>query len=408
MKRILHLANWNSTNIGNGALIYGTERLLSEDAPYPIELIPEAWDDYTFKLKQFDRDFVNLVNERADALLINGAVTFNAFRRSMTETGMRFNLPLPLWEEIRKPIIFYGVSYRCWPYQAYPNAEAFKRMLAYALSRDSIFFGVRNDGTKAWLKDRFGVDSEKIREVPDPGLFVPVGDGFYPELHPTRKNVMLALNNEDAVYRFASPLEKGVLRGARLLKDPTRLERAMTRYGTHSILRRQLVKRIAGAVERIAEEHDAQFILVPHYLDDYDMLDEFINIVQERIAHQRIVSTGLLAVPHTQHFYGRYAKADLALSMRVHSMSPAIGIGTPVIPLTSQGRMRRFLANAGLSDMAVDMHDPRFEEHLASRAIELLNDPSLGREQRLESVNRMRRVTRELNREIFDLIARNS
>lgn len=406
MKRILHLANWNSTNIGNGALIYGTERVLQEDAPYPIEFVPEAWDDYTFKLKHFDREFVRLVNERSDALLINGAVTFNAFRRSMTETGMRFNLPMDLWEEIRKPIIFYGVSYRCWPEQAYPNAVAFKRMLEYALARDSIFFGVRNDGTKEWLKARFGVVSDRIREVPDPGIFVSVADAEYPELHPTRKNVMLAFNNEDAAYRFATPLEKAAFRAGRQIKDPTRLERFLTRFGTYPLARRELVRKLAGAVQRISTEIDAQFILVPHYLDDYDMLDEFINIVHERIAHQRIVSTGLLAVPHTRFFYGRYAKADLAISMRVHSMSPAIGMGTPVIPVASQGRMSRFLEKAGLSDISLDIGAGDLEERLSEKAIALLMDPTLESEMRKGSVDRMRAQARALNAEVFDLVAR--
>jgi hypothetical protein len=40
--RLIHLANHGSTNIGNGALIQGTERVVSEDFPCDIEWIPAA------------------------------------------------------------------------------------------------------------------------------------------------------------------------------------------------------------------------------------------------------------------------------------------------------------------------------------------------------------------------------
>ena len=58
MIRLLHLANYGSTNIGNGALIQGTERVVNEDFTHDIEWNPLAWDDYTFGKKSFDEQFV--------------------------------------------------------------------------------------------------------------------------------------------------------------------------------------------------------------------------------------------------------------------------------------------------------------------------------------------------------------
>lgn len=393
---ILHLANWNSTNIGNGALIYGTQRLLEEDLKVKPTFIAEAWDDYTFKLKKFDESFVKLVNQH-DMLLVNGAVTMNAYRRSMRETGMRFNLPIELWKQIEKPIVFYGISYRCWPFQEYSNKAALKRAIEYAIGNEKIFFGVRNDGTKEWIARTLGVESERIHEVPDPGLFVPSEDNEYPELHPTRKNVMIAFNGEDAVHRFAGPLEKAIFRYARWTMRPALLDRVVEHLGLYKKERRRIIRELAFAVETIAQEHDAQFVLVPHYLDDYGLIQEFIEVVQERIAHQRIVTTGLVSVPHTAYFYGRYAKADLAISMRVHSMSPSIGLGTPVIPLVSQGRMRKFLANAGLSSLSIDVTTQGFGADLAKRASELLTNPDACVMATQESVAHMRAQARNIN-----------
>jgi len=393
---ILHLANWNSTNIGNGALIYGTQRLLEEDLSVKPTFVAEAWDDYTFKLKKFDESFVELVNQH-DMLLVNGAVTMNAYRRSMHETGMRFNLPLELWKQIEKPIVFYGISYRCWPFQEYSNKDALKRAIEYAIANERIFFGVRNDGTKEWIARTLGIESERIYEVPDPGLFVPSEDNKYPELHLTRKNVLIAFNGEDAVHRFAGPFEKAIFRHARFLTSPARLDKIVGRLGLYKKERRRIIRELAFAVEAIAQEHDAQFVLVPHYLDDYGMIQEFIEIVQERIAHQRIVTTGLVSVPHTAYFYGRYAKADLAISMRVHSMSPSIGLGIPVIPLVSQGRMRNFLTNAGLSSLSVDVATEGFGTELVRRANELIANPSKCTDATRVSVARMRAQARDIN-----------
>lgn len=92
MIRLIHLANYGSTNIGNGALIQGTERVVSEDFPCDIEWIPAAWDDYTFGHSTFDQQFVDLVNTH-DGLWVNGAVALNG-REYLRHTGSRLDLPV--------------------------------------------------------------------------------------------------------------------------------------------------------------------------------------------------------------------------------------------------------------------------------------------------------------------------
>jgi len=92
---LIHLANLNSTNIGNGALIYGLERIVNEDFPVKINWHREPWDDYTFEFKDFDQSFVDLVN-MSDGLFVGGAVAIHG-RRYVRNAGMRFDLPAHLW-----------------------------------------------------------------------------------------------------------------------------------------------------------------------------------------------------------------------------------------------------------------------------------------------------------------------
>lgn len=406
-KKILHLANWNSTNVGNGALIRGTERLLKEDAPFEIDFVPEAWDDYTFKFKHFDQDFVDLVNQH-DALLVNGAVTLNAFRRNTKETGMRFNLPLHLWGRIKKPIIFYGISYRCWPMQLYPNKTQLIKTLEYMVSRENIFFGVRNDGTKDWIRREMGVDSPKIIEVPDPGVFVPTTDRVYPEIYSGRKNICIAFNGEDPVYRFATGAQKMLWKFARVLIQDHHLGKVFYRIGWFRKKQHAVVQKLVDIAKMLDRYYDAQFILIPHYLDDYGMIEDFIMTIKERIAHQRIVTAGILGVPGTEDFYGRYTHADLVLSMRVHSMSPSIGLAVPVIPITSQGRMRNFLNKIDLEDIAVDINNDDFVNVAFEKARSLLADPEPFRKRVKESVLKMRDESRSCNKKIFALLSQSS
>ncbi len=375
--KLLHLANYNSTNIGNGALIYGTERVLRDDVNPDLQFTPEPWDEYvienTLGPKRFDSAFVEHVNAH-DGLLVGGAVTFNG-RAHLTEAGMRFNLPVELWPRIRKPVIFYGNSYRFWPGQTYHNLDKLRQTVQYIIQSPHIFFGVRNDGTKALLESLLGLQSEKILAIPDPGMYVPAEDNDYPEISRERKNVLLSLNNEDEEGRFPDPDKKMFF-----------------------------LRALAHAMERLAGEFDVNFILCPHHFDDYKIMSQFIGFLSPKIVHQRIVSTGLLAVPKTSYFYGRYAKVDLSLSMRIHSLSPAIGLGAPVLPLVSQSRVSDFLEEIGLADLAVNVFGENVEEETFTKACHALSHQAeiRGRVRRAAALSRER--TAHINQDIGRLL----
>ena len=198
--KLIHLANHKSTNVGNGALIVGTERVLSEDLDCDVTFVSEPWDDYTFELKQFDSNFVDLVNQ-SDGLIVGAAVTING-RHYLRNAGMRFDLPYELWPKITKPIVFYGISYRVWPFQKYYHLDQFKKTMQYILDSPNILFSVRNDGTKDWLETLLGHRLDKIEVIPDPAFYVTTVDSWHSELVAGKVNVIISLNNEDEIYRF--------------------------------------------------------------------------------------------------------------------------------------------------------------------------------------------------------------
>jgi len=368
---LLHLANANSTNVGNGALILGLERVLAEDLP-GVSIRREPWDDYTFGKLNFDRSFVGKVNA-SDGLIVGGAVAING-RHYLTQAGMRVDLPLALWREIEKPVVFHGISYRHWAGKPFHHQERLAEVVAFVLDSPRMLLGLRNDGTREWLSKLLGIALERLVEVPDSGLFIEPESGADPEIAAGRPNIVLAVNNEDEADRYAGGRKEGVLDG------------------------------IVKTLVHLAEHHDANLILAPHYLDDFRMIGEIFERLPPRIAHQHVITTGLVRVGGARRFYGRYARADLVLAMRVHSMSPSIGMGVPLVVLSSQGRMSRFLDRIGLSDIAVDIFAPDFGEKLLAAADRVLADPAAIRSRLLVATTGQRELMRAFNRRIGALL----
>lgn len=380
--KLVHLANFNSTNVGNGALIHGLEKTMEEDFSISIDWDREPWDDYTFGLRDFDQDFVDKINQ-SDGLIVGGAVTFNG-RDYNDRTGTRFELPFQYWNKIKKPVVFYGLSYRCWKGQEYHHLDKLKRTLEKILSYENMLLSVRNDGTREWLKEKTGIESDKIEVVPDSALYVMAEDGIeIPEIIDERKNIIISFNDEDREFRYRSKGES---------------------YKTVNQPREHVLGGLVETAEHLAEVIPANFILCPHYFDDYRMLSDFIASISPRIAHQMTVSTGLCRVKDTGRFYARYREADLAISMRVHSMSPCIGLGTPMVPYTTQDRMTSFLDKAGLSDIEVDAFSVDSSFSLLEKARYMLDNPSEIRIKFKKSYDSMREVTRKFHKRVKELL----
>ncbi len=370
-----HFVNARSANVGNGALTDGAEFLLREDLGRPLEFRREAWDDYSFGIKPFDQRFAGMING-LDAMIVGGAVAMNA-RPHYSNAGMRFDMPRDLWSEIKKPVVFYGLSYRHWRGQTYHHADKLAWTLKYILDRYDMILGLRNDGTREWLAETIGVEDERLRVVPDPGVFA-IADTSHPyhEFDPDRRlNVLLAFNDEDWEGRY-----------------------------NVADRRTTVIQGLVRPIERMIEKWDANLIIVPHYFDDYRMAIDFVDRCRPQIAHQRMIASGLAGLRGSREFYGRYVKADMVISMRVHSMSPALGLGTPMIPLVTQDRMTMFLDDIGLRDLAVDAFDPDMPDRLEAAIDRTLADPDAVRRRFAAARASMRERARAFNAEVGKLI----
>jgi hypothetical protein len=369
----MHLANYGARNIGNAALIFGLERVLREDLPGDVEFLREPWDLYSRFVRRFDASFVVRVNADCDALLIGAAVTFDG-GTAYANTGFRFDLPLDLWRRIEKPIVLYGLSHRAWPRRVYHHRDALRRTLDAILSSDRVLPSLRNDGTKEWLESVVGHPLDGVHVVPDPAVFVPTEDVPHLELDPERPNIVVAPNAEDEMDRFGLAPRKRVLRkpvAHRLLPFSSSWSWRETRE--------RFLRALARVLDRLAAEHDANLILCGNDPFDVGMAYDLFELIHPDTRYRVGFSSAAPPTDVGPAFYDLYEKADLVLGMRIHSITPCIGLGTPVIPLVSQPRMTDFLADAGLADLAVDIHADDVTERTFAAASRALADPEAAR-----------------------------
>jgi len=148
---------------------------------------------------------------------------------------------------------------------------------------------------------------------------------------------------------------------------------------------------------------NVNLILVPHYFDDCRMLADFIDLCRPVLAHQRMISAGLARINGSRHFYGRYKQADMVISMRVHSMSPSIGLEVPMIPLVTQDRMSDFLDGIGLKDLQVNAFDPDLTDKLNAAIDRTLEDPDAVRKRFGAARQQMREDARVFNAKVSHL-----
>lgn len=403
--KLLHLANHDSPNIGNGALILGTERVLKEDFQGELIFIPEHWQLYSSGDKKFDSAFVDLVNRESNGLLVGAAVSLSA-HGTYKNTGMAFNLPLDLWSKITRPLVFYAISYRSWPYMKYVSERELKRTMDYILHNPRILFSVRNDGTKSWLESMLGRASEKIIVAPDPTLYVPTTDAWHPEIIEGKVNVLISLNSEDEQRRFNGT-------------SAERESRYSLPYGRDHLLhlwknipswrRRKalFLKNLAWVLNELSKDLDINIILCPHGNEDQKMGVELSAVCSRRVSYL-LTSSSHLRNQRAPYFYDLYTKADVVLSMRIHSMVPAVGLGAPLVALVSQSRMSEFMADAGLDEFCADISDPDLNKNLYKLIINILNSRNRVKEKLQAARSAMRKRTSEFNQRVFSFLGQNN
>lgn len=331
----LVLANIQSPNVGNGALVTGTLNSISQGKP-EIKIHPKlySWDQVTFNDSIFPEDFFVKTNE-SELLFIPGAVTFNG-RLDHQRGGSRLNFNVSDLEKIKVPIIAQGLSYRFWNENDYPNKNQLSETISYLNSKNTCLIGLRNDGTKEWLEETLGEQLDNMPECPDPGFFV-----GSPRLGETGKDLFISVNYEDNLSRY---------------KDPLHLENTLN----------TLVK----CCEIFTKNTNEKVVFVPHSFEDYEMILLISKRLKPGTLHKKIRVLSIPGYENHMSIYDSYRTARAVVAMRVHSLSPALGMRIPTFVISTQKRMTTYMKKIKLENQITEIND----ENLWNKCENFLED----------------------------------
>jgi hypothetical protein len=364
--RIALLSNTKSPNVGNGALALGMKNSfynhLNQQGIEAPKFFPISWDDITFGGGIFPKSFFSTVNT-FDALWVAGAVTFNG-RAEHIFGGCRLNWTRSDLDSLRVPIILGGISYRHWQGTHYPNKGSLLRLLQDFASRERVVMGFRNDGTVDWLKQEIGWESMTSVEVPDPGYYA-----YAPSLRTTQCSGMIfTFNMEDANERFSG-------------KDS---EEALT-------------DALVETISNFWNFYDENIIFAPHSIEDYSGLLKVISKLPKKLVHQNLRVLPMPSPNSIEEIYDSYKSVRVAISTRVHSMSPSIGMGTPTVIISTQERIQRFVTNIGMGDYMTEPMAARLK--LSEMTMQLTVDST-------EFIRRQEQATAKLDDLNFEFYSR--
>ena len=338
----LVLANIQSPNVGNGALVTGTLNSISEGKP-ELKILPKlySWDQITFKESIFPEDFFTRTNE-SQLLLIPGAVTFNG-RFDHQRGGSRLNFNVADIEKIKVPIIAQGLSYRFWNENVYPNLNELSETFSYLNSKRNCLIGLRNDGSKEWLEETVGKQLDNMPECPDPGFFVGT-----PRFGEIGKDLFISVNYEDSLNRY---------------KDQLHLENTLNA--------------LVNCCEIFTANTNEKVVFVPHSFEDYEMIILICKRLKPGTLHKRIRVLSIPGFENHMSIYDSYRTARAVIAMRIHSLSPAVGMRIPTFVISTQKRMTTYMKKIKLGNQITEINDEslwnKCEKFLEAIIIEKFN-----------------------------------
>jgi polysaccharide pyruvyl transferase WcaK-like protein len=378
--RIWHIAS-HTTNIGDGALISGIHSTLREDWPRPIEFINDNLMEYAdfWGSNEFNRELVKRINEESDMLLIGGGGMLDG-ARVHRYTGMAFNLPYQLWQEIKVPVVFYALGFNLFRSQHYWHKNSLKQTVAYILSNHRMLLSFRNDGSLYRARQSLNVKWQHAYDIPDPGLYVPLEDTNHPVLLKNKMNILLQLAGDNPYFRFNYPLWRFVPHvGKRVLEQRVR----------------QYFDRIGKTIEALLKNYDVNFILCPHLVRDFGIMSDFISCLSPSVSRFHFNASGVLrGTSQASVFFDLYRKSDLIIGMRGHSMICGVGVGTPVVAISTHDKVDGFMHSVALDDRLVQLS----ARDMSSKLLDIVSHVINNREQEKKRLSKIKKKCREVTR----------
>jgi polysaccharide pyruvyl transferase WcaK-like protein len=355
--RVLHVASFLG-NIGDNANHTGFRKSLLENLDFDLEFTEFEIRTVFRKQAKFDNTFVDLANS-FDLLVVGGGNYFELWVDS-SQTGTSIDIELPLFKQIKTPIIFNALGVDPAQGATEESVNKFRKFLDVVISSEHMLLSCRNDGSLKALYDIVGAQYAKhFFHVPDAGFFTTVKNYNFPELEKDKKNIVIQLAGDMLDTRFPGGSE-------------------LNSY-------EDFLTAFCACLTNLTKQ-GANLIFVPHIFRDLNVIHDVLDSLPDEVRRENVsVAPYLVGQKGQDYIFGLYKETDLVLGMRFHANVCAIGLNTPCIGLVNYRQIDELYNELEINQFKVDVRKKAFELSLESLSTKLLQGKSTNNDEVLES-----------------------
>lgn len=322
--QLLHIASFIG-NIGDNASHMGLENIIdriSPTRPKTTKLeIRKFYKNYKLKDKlSFDESFASYAN-KFDGVIIGGG-GFLDYWVPDSSTGTTIDISQDTLKSIKCPLLIASVG--ALPHQVIPqgNLRRFKEFLEFTAQRDNISIALRNDGSRANLREEFGdTHARDVYEILDNGFF------YAPPQEPY-------LLEKDYIAINLAPDQLEMLSKERKKTDTT-----------------EFYVQIKKIIEHCINELKLHVVLVPHIQNDLSAILQAVQSLDSFTARSNIsIAPCIQGDNGANKIFSIYKNSRATIATRFHGNVCSIAMQKPCIGISALDRVGLMYDSIGMKE----------------------------------------------------------
>lgn len=275
------------------------------------------------------KETLNGINKNRTPVIVGGGGLILSDTVRNDNSGWQWNCPVRFLKRMSPPLAVFAVGYNKFQHQSDFGA-VFRRHMRRTVEK-SIFFGLRNHGSIAQLKNYLPPRlADKLKYQPCPTTFLSI---THPEVD-HRRDVQKRVSLNAA------------------------FDREENRFGEH---KERILSSIARAMSEL-EKAGWTIDVVLHSVGD----DKVIEYLARQNVKFRVFD---LEKKSSEKILSYYSSAHIVAGMRGHSQMIPFGLNKSIVSLISHPKMEYFLDDIGHPEWGIDVYGRELADELVSKIV---------------------------------------
>ncbi len=331
---------------------------------------------------EFTKELIDQMNNEGDMLLIGGGGLVFFRPQDNSKSGWQWNIDINLIDEIKVPIVVYGIGYNQFEFDTSNFLHITNKHLQKTVEKARLF-SVRNTGTKNELIKR-GCNGNKIEVIPDCGMFLPARSIQIPCIDNEKLKVAINWTTDRENQTFPEPFPE---------------------------TKESFIDILIDLFNYLIENENAQIFYIGHMCESFDR--DIIDTLERRLVNAPIVIDRELsdiyppAAEKAGYIVDIYRQMDIVYGMRGHANIVSFGQNTPFIGIGSHPKIRYFLSDIGREKYFFDARKDKNEfnfEKAKELTLDILNNYE-GQKRNMDiEYKRQKEILRIFNKKVIRLL----